>query len=566
MRFMRKRKTLLTTWLLLVCSIANLMSLNQDLVQKRPKLTIIMVVDQFAHHYIQKLRPHLNHGIKMLLEQGVCYENACHPHAIPETCPGHSSLSTGTVPTYHGVTGNRWYNQDGKPVEFIEDEGRACSAEVFRDQETTYDDHQRSSSHIMVDAFADQFVLSSPQEKRNIAISLSIKSKAAMATANRMGKAIWFDDKTGRFTSSKHYYNKLPNWLEEFNEQKAPTKLENVRWETLYPRTSAAYDFPHIDNYDYAALDFPLISEKPIPIDRDNECPYDLYNKTPHSNQLLFDLAKKCIDSTIAPNAPNDMVMWLCLSSLDLLGHYYGPDSLEAIDMVYHLDQQIKEFMLYAQYKMGKSNVLFALTGDHGIQPIQELSYKKGITQAQRVMVQPLIEKMNEFIEEKYDLKNAVQTFESTYFVMNKQQMATKNTEEQAAILTDLKDMLLQEASIKRVWTRDELHKATFRTQDVESYYKNHLYDSRLGELIIMPQPYCLLTRYPKGCSHNTPYDYDTHVPLIVYQHGRFAPKTITQKVLIPQLPTTLSYLLGVVQPSAGTFPVLPGIFDEESP
>ncbi|QQR49135.1 alkaline phosphatase family protein [bacterium] len=566
MSFIHTIKLFPTLLFMLVWSIPQVMASNQGLVKKNPKLTIVIVVDQFAHHFITKLKPHLNHGIKILLEQGLCYDNACHPHAIPETCPGHSSLSTGTTPTYHSITGNRWYNKHGKAIECIKDEGTASPANVFKDQETTYKDLKRSSSNIMVDAFADQFVLSSPNDKRNIAISLSIKSKAAMATANRLGKAIWFDDLTGRFTSSKQYYEKLPDWLEDFNEKHAPTKLDEVRWETLYPRDSQAYNFPFIDNYDYAALKTRLISDNAIPIDRTNKSPYDLYNKTPHANQLLFDLAKNCIDNTIEPQSPNNMIMWLCLSSLDLLGHFYGPDCLEAIDMIYRLDQQIQDFMLYAQYKMGKENVLFALTGDHGIQPIQELSYQKGIKQARRVMVQPLIEKMNAFIAEKYDVEKVVQAFESTYFVLSKEQTETLTVEEKNAILADLKDILLQEPAIKRVWTRDELEKATFRPEDIESYYKNHLYDSRMGDLIIMPQPYCLITRYPKGCSHNTPYDYDTHVPLILYQHGRFAPQTIKQKVYIPQLPTTLSYLLGVVQPSAGTYPVLPGIFDEVKP
>jgi hypothetical protein len=80
-----------------------------------------------------------------------------------------------------------------------------------------------------------------------------------------------------------------------------------------------------------------------------------------------------------------------------------------------------------------------------------------------------------------------------------------------------------------------------------------------------MPQPYCLITNYPKGCTHNTPYDYDTHVPLILYQSGSLEQKQILHRVWIPQLAITLAKLLGVQHPAASTFELLPGIFNTKN-
>ena len=36
-----------------------------------PRLTIIFIVDQFAHHYINRLKPHMRGGIYNLLENGI---------------------------------------------------------------------------------------------------------------------------------------------------------------------------------------------------------------------------------------------------------------------------------------------------------------------------------------------------------------------------------------------------------------------------------------------------------------------------------------------------------------
>src|SRR5271170_929098 len=80
----------------------------------RPRLTIIMVVDQFAHSYLQKLAPFLNGGLKELMRKGVDYTNAYVPHAIPATATGHTGLNTGTFAKDHGIIRNSWIENNKK--------------------------------------------------------------------------------------------------------------------------------------------------------------------------------------------------------------------------------------------------------------------------------------------------------------------------------------------------------------------------------------------------------------------------------------------------------------------
>ena len=74
--------------------------------------------------------------------------------------------------------------------------------------------------------------------------------------------------------------------------------------------------------------------------------------------------------------------------------------------------------------------------------------------------------------------------------------------------------------------------------------------------------PYVIITNFPTGLSHKTPYEYDTHIPLILYQAGQIEGKKIYQKVWGLQLANTLAQILRVQKPSASTFDALPGIFD----
>ena len=62
-----------------------------------PRLTIIIVVDQFSYNYIfNKLNQHFKFGLRYLLDEGVNYTNAYMPHGRPSTATGHAGLNTGT--------------------------------------------------------------------------------------------------------------------------------------------------------------------------------------------------------------------------------------------------------------------------------------------------------------------------------------------------------------------------------------------------------------------------------------------------------------------------------------
>lgn len=503
-----------------------------------PKITVVMIIDQFAYHYIEKLRNHFKYGLKEMLDSGICYENAYHAHGSPETAPGHQAISTGVLPKDHGISGNKWLDKEGKTIRF------------------------NSPMQTKVDGLSDQFVMLSTSDLKHHVYSFSLKDRAAIGTANKLGKALWYTDKAGGFVSSNDYFEELPAWLKTFNEEHDTRKIDHVTWKTLYSQDSPAYKFQFAKNYDYAVVPSLIDREKiSIKVDEESKDPHkNLYFKIPDSSKLIFDAAKACVENILENNEKDKILLWLSLSNLDLLVHFYGPDSIEAIDLIYQLDKQMHDFMNYLRTKIDDKDILFAFTSDHGIQPIQEIVQKKGLKNARRIMAKPLIKDMNEFIKEKYKIDDLVLKFSATYFFLDQKKLKELAKEKQQKILNDLKKHLLKQKGIRQVWTRDELKKAHFEPYEKESFYKNQIYRDRVGELICMPHPYCLISNYSTGCSHHTPYDYDTHVPLILYRKG-IPHKIIREKVWIPQLPVTLARMMHVSRPSASTFNLLPGAF-----
>jgi predicted AlkP superfamily pyrophosphatase or phosphodiesterase len=520
--------------------------------QHMPRLVVVFIVDQFAYHYIPKLKPYFQHGLKELFDKGIVYTNAYHPHAIPETTTGHHALSTGTLPKDHGAILNTWFDQAYQEITYGQDP--SPDAAVFFNGSMG-----KSAALTMVDGFSDQFVLASKPNAQNKAFSLSLKSHPAISTANRLGKAIWLSN-SGNFTSSKKYFNpQLPAWLTEFNNDHNLAKMKSVSWKTMYPLYDAAYKFNDTRNYDYAGYKFSFVNSPSLPVNQDPKNPFEFFVKTPQASATLFSLAKVCVDENFT-KASDRMLVWVCLSNLDLLCHFFGPQSLEVIDLIYHLDQQIEDFMGFAKRRVGEKNCLFVLAADHGIAPIPEILNKQGFNMAKRIMAPALLEALNKHIETIYKIKDVAKRYEPTFFILNKEALASVTPETKKAIIDDIKRFLLKQDGIKRVWTADELKHTTFAFDQYENFYKNQLYNGRSGDIIIMPQPYCLICHYSTGTSHLSPYEYDTHVPLVLYQKGRFTKKTITKKVWVPQLPVTLASILNVSRPSASTFRILPGL------
>jgi predicted AlkP superfamily pyrophosphatase or phosphodiesterase len=524
--------------------------------KQTPKLVVVFIADQCAWHYIPKLRPFFKYGLKELLDNGIVYANAYHPHGTPETTPGHNSISTGTLPKDHGAILNQWITADYRKIAY--DNGYVEGNGVYsgpKSQSPT----SKSCDKTMVDGLSDQFVLNSHPNAVNKVIAVSLKSYPAIATAQREGKAIWLDEKSGNFVSNQRYFTTTPTWLTKFNRAYAPATLKQVKWSTCYDQGSKAYQFTDAKNYAHAAYNFSMIERGIMPIDHDAKTPYELFIKTPTASKILLDLAKTSVDATLT-NDGDRLILWVCLSNLDLLTHFYGPDSMEAMDTIYHLDRQIKGFMDYAKRKVGERNCLFVFTADHGIGPIPELVNKRGLNIAHRIMAKPLMKAMNDLIYKKYWERDIIKNFEPTYFVWDEQKLSAMRAEKREAIINELKRFLKAQPGIKTVWTFNELKNSTFLPEQLENFYKNQLYEGRSGDLIVMPQPYCQITNYPTGTSHSSPYDYDTHVPLVLYQKGSLEHKWIRNKVWMPQLAGTIAQILNVSRPSASIFTTLPGV------
>ena len=306
---------------------------------------------------------------------------------------------------------------------------------------------------------------------------------------------------------------------------------------------------------------------KTIGINQSHPKPYRIWSTTPAANQIVFDCALACIDAYFCKHQhDNKMLLWVLPSAMDKLGHDYGPDSLEVIDMLYHLDRQIKTFIDCVNTKTQKRKVLWVLTTDHGMCPLPEQMHKDGYKDAHRIMGPELVTQLNAHLHAQFGLSNIALHFHGMKLYVNEAALHALEKKERKLVKREIKRFISSQPGIKAVWSLKALQKACFQPNSLELLYQNQLFAGRTSSFITQTYPYSFITNHPKGSSHRSPYNYDTHIPLVIYQRAHHQRKVIEEKVFNTQLAPTLAHILDVPKPSACMTEVLPGIIFKEDP
>jgi hypothetical protein len=259
----------------------------------------------------------------------------------------------------------------------------------------------------------------------------------------------------------------------------------------------------------------------------------------------------------------------LCVSfsSNDAVGHSWGPDSQEVLDVTLRTDLLVKELLAYLDEKVGRDRYILALTADHGVCPLPEVSKKQG-REAGRLSPSLLKRKAAEFLNEKFgDPKNPARWLEATsgpWVFLNQnliEQRGLKSTDVEKTLAAWLAD----QEGVQTVYTRTQLTGELPREDDVGRMVCRSFYPERCGDVFVVTKPYYLLYSVLTGTTHGTPHTYDTHVPLLVY--GPAVRAGLRKEAITPQATAAiLAQALGIKPPADAEAPVPSGLFGNPVP
>src|SRR5688572_12124855 len=88
----------------------------------RPKLIVVLVVDQLRADYLTEYGSTFRAGLHRLMRQGAWFTNAAYPYLNTVTCAGHSTIGTGSLPYRHGMIMNGWLDRQSGKSPFCTDD------------------------------------------------------------------------------------------------------------------------------------------------------------------------------------------------------------------------------------------------------------------------------------------------------------------------------------------------------------------------------------------------------------------------------------------------------------
>jgi predicted AlkP superfamily pyrophosphatase or phosphodiesterase len=493
-------------------------SAKTAMTRSRPKLVVMLVVDQMRGDYVDKFREQWTGGLKRLVEEGAWFRDAAYPYSATETCVGHATISTGAFPSTHGMIANSWWDRDEQKMVTCTSDPKAKNL-GYADARVKGGD---SGWRLEVPSFADELRFQRGRPTR--VATFSLKARAAIMLAGHKAEAaVWFDAGTGAWMTSDVY--QMPAGIEDYTKAHPVRGDYGKTWVLSLPESAYYYTgksagavptegweptFPH-----------PLRG-KSAGVEPDAAF-YEEWETSPYADAYLTDLAETAVDRLgLGENARTDF-LGVSYSSVDYVGHAFGPRSWEIQDILVRLDKDLGELFAHLDQKVGRGNYVVALSADHGVVPIPEDMQTTGADAG--VLSLPGLQDRIETALEPFNYPKPVVVRISGSDVYFAQGIYERLKNDASAVRAMLEAVRTQ-PGVAAVYRAEELQDRPATDSAVRNAMAVSYFPGRSGDLFIVPKPYWLMDSTPVGkareygTGHGTPYNYDQHVPVLLMGFG----------------------------------------------
>ncbi len=499
-----------------------------------PKLIVAIAVDQYSTDVFNEYRALMSGGIKRLMS-GAVFPSGYQSHAATETCPGHSTILTGSRPARNGIIANDWSNPkstrvkaDGSPdftVYCSEDESIPGTSST---------NYVVSPKHLKVPTLGDRLKAVSPQSR---VVSVSGKDRGAVMLAGHKGDQVWWWGGAS-FVTWKDWQGTPPAAVARANAM-----------------AKAAIDNP-------APIKLPLACagrNLAVPIDNGTvgtlqpKKPGDArgFRSGPDFDRATLAIAEGALAEYRLGQGPAVDVLAVSLSATDYVGHTYGTSGGEMCNQILALDAMLGGF--FAKLDATKVPYAVVLTADHGGHDLPERNNTHGVTDAKRVAAQPNLATIGATLAAKHGLAQPVLiggSFGDVYLGAGVPQAR------RAQVLAEAKAAILTHPDVHAVFDRAEITAAPAPGGPPEQWsiptrIRASFDPERSGDLYVVLKE--RVTPIPVSglgyvATHGSVWNYDRRVPILFWQKGMTGFEQPNGVETVDILPT-LASLIGLTIP-----------------
>ncbi len=516
-----------------------------------PKLVVLLVVDQFRYDFLERFADLFSAGgFRRLMKDGALFTNANYEYLPTYTAPGHAAIATGSVPAYNGIVGNLWFDREANKMRVMvsDDNARLVTGKGVRETPGSF------SPRILIGTtISDQLRLANSFQSK--VVSLSFKDRSAILSGGQRPNSVyWFSASTGEFVTSDYYTKELPAWVKQFNDKQKPDQYFGAKWERSLP----AEAYARAQTTNLALQRSSVGNQFPYTVTGGETAPgarfYDAFQFTPFGSEHLANFAKAAIENEELGKDNYPDLLSVSFSSPDLTGHAFGPDSQEVLDVYCRLDKTLADFLLYLDKKVGLANTLIAVSGDHGVCPVPEYLTQLGLDAA-RLSDKPIREAVNQALAERFNDDKLVQAFVNDQFYLDRKRMADKRLPV-SEVERVVGEAALTIPGIVRYFTRTQILDGRLPNDPIARRVAGGFHRQRSGDVWLITKPFSFIAEGALATTHGSPYNYDTHVPIILFgaqvRRGRYHIECSPSDIA-----PTLAAMLGIEMPNLRTGRVL---------
>lgn len=539
MKFLEYRTTRLLM-LLLGLSIASFaQSSKKTPPLARPKLVVGIIVDQMRYDFLYRYYDKYGEGgLKRMMNEGFNCRNHHYSYAFTVTAAGHSSVYTGSVPAINGIVGNDWFDpQKGRNVYCTED------STVTTVGSTNAGAGKMSPRNLLTSTITDQLQLGTNFRSKTIGVAIKDRGSILPAGHTATG-AYWYDDKTGNWITSTFYTDALPTWAQEVNDKKLSSSYLKDGWKPLLP----------IEQYVESTEDDRPFEGK-LAGNKTSTFPYnfgeDSYRQvanTPYGNTMTKDMAIAAIKGENMGKGQQTDFLAVSFSSPDKIGHAFGPNSIEVQDVYLRLDKDFADLFAFLDSWTGKGNYTVFLTADHGVTDVPAF-WNEHRLNAGVLNIGAIKTNVNKALEDAFGKGDYIRSSTNYQMYLNHATLKEKKIGVQQ-VHEVVREALLPVPGVADVLNLTNLGASSLNNYQLE-LYKNLVNARRSGDLQIVMQP-GWFSGGTTGTTHGSPYNGDTHVPLLFYGWGIPKGETL-RRTTIPDIAPTVAALLHLLPPNGTT-------------
>jgi arylsulfatase A-like enzyme len=349
----------------------------------RPRLVVLLVIDQLPSWSFEVQSPSLRFGLRRLLDEGVYFSRAQYPYATTSTAAGHAALGQGAAPGTTGIVSNQWYDRaTSDTVSSVEDTTRALLRIGARPAEPSVIAERAGASphRLRVEGVGDILRAETAGLAKIVGIAGKDRS-AILPVGHHPTIAVWYDKQQKAFTTSTYYLSgpnpRPPRWLERLAKEHPVAPRLSWAWNVLDPKRLAAAAAGWPDDgageggNEGLGATFPH-SLAAVPR------PEATVVGTPLLDEMTGEAAWAAVQAESLGRDGVPDLLTISFSAHDYAAHWWGQESWEAIDTLQRVDRTIGQLLDRLDRYVGKGRYAVILSSDHGATRLVDKSRSEG--------------------------------------------------------------------------------------------------------------------------------------------------------------------------------------------